>query len=60
MMSQDRQIPFVVEIEREMRYISSLIKQRGREILVDYKITATQFIALQWLFEEGDMTIGDL
>ena len=33
MMSQDRQIPFVVEIEREMRYISSLIKQRGREIL---------------------------
>ncbi len=43
-----------------MRYISSLIKQRGREILVDYKITPAQFIALQWLFEEGDMTIGDL
>ena len=27
---------------------------------VDYKITPAQFIALQWLFEEGDMTIGDL
>ena len=60
MMSQDSQIALVVEIEREMRYISSLIKQRGREILVDYKITVPQFIALQWLFEEGDMTIGDL
>ncbi|OZI11251.1 MarR family transcriptional regulator [Bacillaceae bacterium SAS-127] len=51
---------FVAEIEKELRYINVIIKQKGREILSDYHITPPQFIALQWLFEEGDMTIGDL
>lgn len=51
---------FVAEIEKELRYINVIIKQKGREILNDYHITPPQFIALQWLFEEGDMTIGDL
>ncbi|MFO1443142.1 MarR family transcriptional regulator [Bacillus sp. Bva_UNVM-123] len=47
-------------IEKELRYISAIIKQKGREILSNYKITPPQFVALQWLFEEGDMTIGEL
>ncbi|WP_338750489.1 MarR family transcriptional regulator [Bacillus sp. FJAT-52991] len=51
---------FVAEIEKELRYINVIIKQKGREILSDYHITPPQFVALQWLFEEGDMTIGDL
>ncbi|MDN7245917.1 MarR family transcriptional regulator [Planococcus shenhongbingii] len=47
-------------MEKELRYISGIIKQKGREILNAYTITPPQFIALQWLFEHGDMTIGDL
>ncbi|MBP3040488.1 MarR family transcriptional regulator [Bacillaceae bacterium Marseille-Q3522] len=50
----------VARIEKELRYISGIIKQKGREILNNYTITPPQFIALQWLFEEGDMTIGEL
>ena len=50
----------VAIIEKELRYISGIIKQKGREILSNYKITPPQFVALQWLFEEGDMTIGEL
>ncbi|MBM7648903.1 DNA-binding MarR family transcriptional regulator [Bacillus ectoiniformans] len=50
----------VADIEKDLRYIDGIIKQKGREILSDYTITPPQFIALQWLFEEGDMTIGDL
>ncbi|WP_062356979.1 MarR family winged helix-turn-helix transcriptional regulator [Bacillus kwashiorkori] len=50
----------VAEIEKDLRYISGLIKQKGREILSTYTITPPQFVALQWLFEEGDMTIGEL
>jgi DNA-binding MarR family transcriptional regulator len=50
----------VFEIERELRYVSSIVKQKGREILADFPITPPQFIALQWLNEEGDMTIGEL
>ncbi|MDQ0340880.1 DNA-binding MarR family transcriptional regulator [Caldalkalibacillus uzonensis] len=50
----------VVEIERELRYVSSIIKQKGREILANFPITPPQFVALQWLNEEGDMTIGEL
>ena len=47
-------------LEKELRYISHLIKQKGREILSNYIITPPQFVALQWLQESGDMTIGDL
>ncbi|PLT32352.1 MarR family winged helix-turn-helix transcriptional regulator [Bacillus sp. V5-8f] len=59
-MDQVKNMQHVAEIEKELRYISSLIKQKGREILSNYKITPPQFIALQWLFEDGDMTIGEL
>ncbi|MFF5994417.1 MarR family transcriptional regulator [Lysinibacillus sp. KU-BSD001] len=50
----------VASLEKELRYISHLIKQKGREILSNYTITPPQFVALQWLHEFGDMTIGDL
>lgn len=50
----------VAEIEKDLRYIAGIIKQKGREILSNYTITPPQFVALQWLFEDGDMTIGEL
>lgn len=50
----------VASIEKELRYISGIVKQKGREMLSNYKITPPQFVALQWLFEDGDMTIGEL
>lgn len=50
----------VAFLEKELRHISALIKQKGREILSNYTITPPQFVALQWLHEIGDMTIGDL
>ncbi len=50
----------IASLEKELRYISHLIKQKGREILSNYTITPPQFVALQWLHESGDMTIGDL
>lgn len=50
----------IAKIERNMRYINGIIKHKGREILKNYAITAPQFIALQWLLEDGDLTIGEL
>ncbi|WP_413379258.1 MarR family winged helix-turn-helix transcriptional regulator [Alkalihalobacillus sp. 1P02AB] len=50
----------VIEIERSLRMVAQMIKQKGREILTQFPITPPQFIALQWLSEKGDMTIGDL
>ncbi|MBO0995780.1 MULTISPECIES: MarR family winged helix-turn-helix transcriptional regulator [unclassified Bacillus (in: firmicutes)] len=50
----------IAELEKDLRYISGIIKQKGRVILTDYSITPPQFIALQWLVEKGDMTIGEL
>ncbi|MCE4051548.1 MULTISPECIES: MarR family transcriptional regulator [Bacillaceae] len=53
-------LDMIAIIEKDMRYISGIIKQKGREILSNYTITPPQFVALQWLFEDGDMTIGEL
>ncbi|GEM00619.1 DNA-binding transcriptional regulator, MarR family [Halolactibacillus halophilus] len=53
-------IDAIVRIEKNMRYINGIIKHKGREILKNYCITTPQFIALQWLLEEGDLTIGEL
>ncbi|BAC14065.1 MarR family winged helix-turn-helix transcriptional regulator [Oceanobacillus iheyensis] len=50
----------VNQMEKRLRYISGMIKQNGRKILNNYPITSPQFIALQWLLEEGDLTIGEL
>lgn len=58
--NKNREVEMVAEIEKDLRYISGIIKQKGREILSNYTITPPQFVALQWLFEEGDMTIGEL
>ncbi|MFT4415081.1 MarR family winged helix-turn-helix transcriptional regulator [Fredinandcohnia humi] len=56
--TKDHQV--VADIEKSLRYISGIIKQKGREILNNYTITTPQFLALQWLLEHGDMTIGEL
>lgn len=58
--SQKINLEIFASVEKELRYISGIIKQKGRELLSSYKITPPQFIALQWLFEDGDMTIGEL
>ena len=50
----------IAAIEKDLRYIAGLVKQKGREILSHYTVTPPQFVALQWLSEEGDMTIGEL
>lgn len=59
-MDEVTHVEHVARIEKELRYVSGLVKQKGREMLINYKITPPQFIALQWLSEEGDMTIGEL
>lgn len=59
-MNENSNFQSVALLEKELRYISHLIKQKGREILSNSTITPPQFIALQWLHEYGDMTIGDL
>jgi MarR family transcriptional regulator, organic hydroperoxide resistance regulator len=53
-------LDIVANIEKELRYISGIVKEKGRQILSNYTITPPQFVALQWLFEDGDMTIGEL
>jgi MarR family transcriptional regulator, organic hydroperoxide resistance regulator len=55
-----QELDTVADIEKDLRYISGIIKQKGRELLSNYTITPPQFVALQWLFEDGDMTIGEL
>ncbi|WP_174729720.1 MarR family winged helix-turn-helix transcriptional regulator [Mesobacillus harenae] len=54
------ELELFADIEKDLRYISGIIKQKGRVILSNYTITPPQFLALQWLFEDGDMTIGEL
>ncbi len=50
----------IEEIEYILRKMSGIIKEKGREILNNFPITPPQFVALQWLKEEGNMTIGEL
>lgn len=57
---EPKDLSIVADIEKDLRYIAGIVKQKGREILSNYTITPPQFVALQWLFEEGDMTIGEL
>ncbi|ADU31392.1 MarR family winged helix-turn-helix transcriptional regulator [Evansella cellulosilytica] len=54
------QIDQVAHIEKSLRRIADIVKQKGREILNEFPITPPQFVALQWLNEKGDMTIGEL
>lgn len=50
----------IVLIERLLREVSTIVKRKGREILTKFPITQPQFSALIWLYEEGDLTIGEL
>nr|WP_249870944.1 MarR family transcriptional regulator [Oceanobacillus saliphilus] len=59
-MEKDATVETVKTMEKRLRYISGIIKQNGRKILNNYPITSPQFVALQWLLEEGDLTIGEL
>ncbi|MGP4041674.1 MarR family winged helix-turn-helix transcriptional regulator [Gracilibacillus sp. D59] len=56
----EKEVEQIADIEKELRYISGIIKQKGREILNNYPITTPQFIALQFLLEHGDLTLGEL
>nr|WP_010651077.1 MarR family transcriptional regulator [Oceanobacillus massiliensis] len=59
-MEKDATMESINKMEKRLRYISGIIKQNGRKILNNYPITSPQFVALQWLLEEGDLTIGEL
>ncbi|GAE92673.1 transcriptional regulator [Gracilibacillus boraciitolerans JCM 21714] len=59
-MANTKESEQIADIEKELRFISGIIKQKGREILNNYPITTPQFIALQFLLEEGDLTLGEL
>ncbi len=50
----------VEQIELSLRRVADMVKQKGRVILAHFPITPPQFVALQWLNEYGDMTIGEL
>lgn len=56
----NEQIQQVAHIEKSIRMIADIVKQKGRVILTQFPITPPQFVALQWLREHGDMTIGEL
>ncbi|KAB8134692.1 MarR family transcriptional regulator [Gracilibacillus oryzae] len=59
-MSKETSKDTIADIERELRYIARIVKQKGREILHNYPITAPQFVAVQFLLEYGDLTLGEL
>lgn len=46
--------------EKKLRRIAGIIKRNGRKILKNYPITSPQFIALQWVIEGENLTIGEL
>jgi len=49
-----------VQIEKQLRWISSVIKDTGRQLLTEYNMTPPQFVALQWISEKNGATIGEL
>lgn len=50
----------VVSIEKYLRRIDWIIRKKGREILNDINITDPQFVALQHLVNNKQLTIGEL
>ncbi|WP_041720905.1 MarR family winged helix-turn-helix transcriptional regulator [Alkaliphilus metalliredigens] len=60
MMNKKEHDERIIEIEKELRYLCTVIKQKGREILTDFQITPPQFQALQYLISEDSLTIGEL
>ena len=51
---------YVVNIERLLRIVAIIVRQRGRDILTEFEITPPQFNALWHLDESGDITMGEL
>ena len=47
-------------IEKQLRFVASVVKETGRQLLKDVGITPPQFVALQWISEEEGITIGEL
>lgn len=50
----------VTEIERYLRRVDWIIRKKGREILSDINITDPQFVALQHIVNNKQITIGEL
>ncbi len=50
----------VIGIEKYLRKTDHIIRKKGREILNDFNMTSPQFIALQKLIGDGELTIGEL
>lgn len=50
----------VALIEKYLRRVDWTIRKKGREILSDINITDPQFIALQYLANNKQLTIGEL
>ncbi len=58
--SENENMDVITEIEKELRYLCTIVKQKGREMLVEFEITPPQFQALLYLVKEEDLTIGEL
>ncbi len=58
--SENESKDVITEIEKELRYLCTIVKQKGREMLVEFEITPPQFQALLYLVKEEDLTIGEL
>lgn len=53
--------PQTVEtLEKQLRYIAAVIRDKGREVLIDEELTPPQFVALQWIADKEGMTISEL
>lgn len=50
----------IINTEKDLRRIAGIIKRNGRKILKNYPITSPQFIALQWVIDRDNLTIGEL
>lgn len=48
----------IEKMEMNLRYISADVKEKGREILQGYDISPPQFVALQWVSDQTEITIG--
>lgn len=59
-MNNDAPTEAIIDVEKRLRNIAGIVKQNGRKILNNYPITSPQFVAVQFLLEEGDLTIGEL
>lgn len=50
----------VKTIEKQLRYIAAVIRERGREVLIDEGLTPPQFVTLQWVLDKEGITISEL